>query len=137
LPENLFYNTPAPGILLCLNKGKSKERLGRIILINASKEFEKGRPKNFIPDTNITRIAAAFVAGKDAAGFVNVITNEEAAKNDYNLSPSRYVDIDGGAEVLPVEDAIILVREAEEERESADAEFDKAMEQLGLGGWRG
>lgn len=137
LPENLFYNTPAPGILLCLNKNKSKERAGKIILINASKEFEKGRPKNFIPDDSITTIANAFVAGEDVATFVKVIANEEAAKSDYNLSPSRYVAVDSGAEVLPVEDALVLLRDAEEERRTADAEFEKAMEQLGLGDWRG
>jgi len=136
LPENLFYNTTAPGILLCLNKNKPKERRGKIILINASMEFEKGRPKNFIPDPSIKKTADAFQAGKDVASFVKIITNEEAAKNDYNLSPGRYVAVDGGEEILPVEEAIVQVREAEEERVAADKEFDKAMERLGLGGWR-
>lgn len=136
LPENLFYNTNAPGILLCLNKNKAKEQQGKIILINASREFEKGRPKNFIPDPSIKKIATAFHASKDIANFVKVITNEEAAKNDYNLSPSRYVAGEGGAEVMPIEEAIVVLREAEEERHAAEEGFDKAMEQLGLGGWR-
>lgn len=136
MPENLFYNTTAPGILLCLNKNKPKERRGKIVLINASSEFEKGRPKNFIPDLSIAKISEAFRAGVDVSNFVKVITNEEAAKSDYNLSPSRYVAIDGGAEVLPVEEAVVLLREAEEERLAADKGFEKAMEQLGLGGWR-
>jgi hypothetical protein len=39
--------------------------------------------------------------------------------------------------VLPVEEALVLLREAEEERSAADKEFGKAMRQLGLGGWRG
>ena len=42
LPENLFYNTTAPGILLCLNRHKPADRRGKMVLINASKEFEKG-----------------------------------------------------------------------------------------------
>jgi type I restriction enzyme M protein len=136
LPENLFYNTTAAGVLLCLNKKKSRERVGKITLINASKECEKGRPKNFMPDANIARIVDAFAAGENVAGFVKVITNEQAAKEDYNLSPSRYVATDGAAEVLPVEDAIVLLREAEAERRTADQEFGKAMDRLGLGGWR-
>ncbi|PZS36622.1 MAG: DNA methyltransferase [Pseudonocardiales bacterium] len=137
LPENLFYNTTAPGVLLCLNRNKPAERQGKIVLVNASKEFEKGRPKNFVPDPSILKIAEAFRTGADSPGFVKVIITEEAVKNDYNLSPSRYVAGDSGAEVLPVEDALVLLKEAEEERRVADAEFDKAMEQLGLGGWRG
>jgi len=137
LPENLFYNTTAPGILLCLNKNKPRERRGKIILINASKEFEKGRPKNFIPEQSISKIAAALHTGKDISKFVKVITNEEVAKNDFNLSPSRYVAVDREAEVLAVEDAFVLLREAEQECLAADTEFDKAMERLGLGGRRG
>jgi type I restriction enzyme M protein len=137
LPENLFYNTTAQGILLCLNRKKSMTRIGQIVLVNASKEFEKGRPKNFIPDKSIARIADAFAAGQDVPGFVKVITNEEAATREYNLSPSRYVSTDGDSEVLPAEDAMVRVRDAEDQRRAADLTFDKTMAQLGLGGGRG
>ncbi len=136
LPENLFYNTTAPGILLCLNRAKPHDRQGKIILVNASKEFEKGRPKNFIPNESILRIAKAFWAGEDVPSLRTTITIDEAAKNDYSLSPSRYVAVYGGEEVLPVEDAIVLLKEAEEERMAADLEFDEVMENLGLEGWR-
>ena len=103
LPENLFYNTAAPGLLLCLNRSKPKDRQGKIVLINAyERAQEKGRPKNFIPDKSIIKIAAAFHAGQDIPGFVGAITTDEAVKNDYNLTPSRYVAIDGGEEIIPV-----------------------------------
>jgi type I restriction enzyme M protein len=136
LPENLFYNTSAPGVLVCLNRAKPKERQGKIILINASKEFEKGRPKNFVPDKSILKIADAFRAGWDIPSFLTTITLDEAVRNDYNLAPSRYIAVDGREEVLTVEDAIVLLKEAEEERAVADREFDKAMDMLGLGEWR-
>jgi type I restriction enzyme M protein len=45
LPQNLSYNTNAPGVLIFLNKAKSKERLSRLFLLNASREFVKGEPK--------------------------------------------------------------------------------------------
>ena len=54
LPENLFYNTTAPGIILVLNKAKPKSRQGKLFLLNASREFAKGDPKNYIPDDAIT-----------------------------------------------------------------------------------
>jgi type I restriction enzyme M protein len=113
LPENLFYNTTAPGILLCLNQAKPRDRQDKIILLNASKEFKKGRPKNFIPDDSIMRIVEAFQAGKEIPNFLMTVTTEEAVKNDYNLSPSRYIAVNGSEEVLPVEDAILLLKEAE------------------------
>jgi len=57
LPENLFYNTPAPGIVLFMNKAKPKKRQGKVLLVNASQIFEKSDPKNYIPDEGIKKIA--------------------------------------------------------------------------------
>jgi len=51
LPENLFYNTTAPGIVMVLNKRRRKP--GEILLINGSKLFSKGRPNNFLEDGQI------------------------------------------------------------------------------------
>lgn len=55
LPENLFYNTSAPGIVIFLSK--AKQHKNEIYLLHAGKEFEKGDPKNFIPQESIERIA--------------------------------------------------------------------------------
>jgi len=92
LPDNLFYNTPAAGIIVMLNRNKLPQRKGKIVLVNAGQEFKKGRPKNYIPEDRIKKIAQAFIKGQEVERFVEVITNEQAAENDYNLSPSRYVD---------------------------------------------
>ena len=49
LPENLFYNTTAPGIILVLNKAKPKERKGKLFLLNASQRVRQGRPEELHP----------------------------------------------------------------------------------------
>jgi type I restriction enzyme M protein len=49
LPENLFYNTTAPGIVLFLNRAKPKARQGKVFLVNASQVFEKGDPQELHP----------------------------------------------------------------------------------------
>src|SRR3990170_4566098 len=43
LPENLFYNTTSAGIILIISE--QKKHKNEILLVNASKLFEKGRPK--------------------------------------------------------------------------------------------
>jgi len=58
LPENLFYNTTAPGIILVVNRRKPHP--GEILLINASQQFAKGRPKNHLTEEHIARIAALY-----------------------------------------------------------------------------
>jgi type I restriction enzyme M protein len=91
LPDNLFYNTTAAGVIVVLNRRKPAARKGKIVLVNASRRVRKGRPKNYIPEEAIREIAALFLKGEAVEGEVAVITREEAAGADFNLSPSRWV----------------------------------------------
>lgn len=102
LPENLFYNTGAPGILLFLNRNKPKDRQGKLFLVNASQVVEKGDPKNFIPPAGIERIAAAFNAWHNEEKFAKVVTREQVAKEDYNISPSRYIHVADAETYRPI-----------------------------------
>ena len=56
--------------------------------------------------------------------------------NDYILAPSRYLAGTDQAEVLPLEEALVLLAEAEEERAATDRELDAVLSRLGLEGWR-
>jgi type I restriction enzyme M protein len=91
LPENLFYNTTAPGIILVLDKAKSKERQGRVFLLNATNEFSKGDPKNYLSRDAVSRIAETFDGWKDIDKYARVVSRDEIEKNDFNISPSRYI----------------------------------------------
>jgi type I restriction enzyme M protein len=91
LPDNLFYNTTAAGIIVVLRKNKPKDRRGKITLVNASREYRKGNPKNYMTDENVERIAAAYLKGEAQQGLVAAIDQENAEGNDFNLSPSRYL----------------------------------------------
>src|SRR6185312_2797646 len=115
LPDNLFYNTNAPGILLFLNKAKPTDRKRSMILINASQVVEKGDPKNFIPRSGIGRIAQAFLDFKDEEKFAKVVTIEQVTKEDFNISPSRYVHVAEAETHRPIADIL-------EELEALDAE---------------
>jgi type I restriction enzyme M protein len=130
LPENLFYNTTAPGIILVVNR--RKRRPGEILLINASQQFAKGRPKNYLTEEHIARIAALYHEWRAEDGMSTIITNDEAARNDYNLSPSRYVSTNGKEEVLPLEEAVVRLLEAEEDRAEADRALNEVLRTLGV-----
>jgi len=131
LPENLFYNTTAPGIILIINR--KKQHKGEILLVNAAKLFQKGRPKNFMPDESIAQVAVIFREWEAVDGISTIVSAADVAKNDFNLSPSRYVTQNGKDETLPLEDAVVLLREAEEERKEADITLKKVLAGLGLG----
>jgi type I restriction enzyme M protein len=130
LPDNLFYNTTAAGIIIVLRKNKPKDRRGKITLVNASAEFKKGQPKNFIPPEGIRKIADAFNAGQDVDGFVKVIATADAAKNDFNLSPSRYLAIGETETSRPIKDILAEMKSLESEREALDRELTPLLARM-------
>lgn len=135
LPDNLFYNTTAAGIIIVLNRNKLPRRQGSIVLINAGQEFKKGRPKNYIPDESIRKIAQAFIKGQPEKRFVEVISNKQAAKNDYNLSPSRYVDTSEQEEYRPIPDILheLWGKDGlEEQAGQLDADLKNIFAQMGF-----
>jgi type I restriction enzyme M protein len=91
LPENLFYNTNAAGVIVVLSKRKPAARKGKIVLLNASRKVQKGRPKNFMPENDIRPLAATFLKGAEVEGEIAVITRQQVEDADYSLSPSRWV----------------------------------------------
>lgn len=131
LPENLFYNTPAPGIIIVLSKRKPKERRGKIVLVNADNEFKKGTPKNYLTEDGIRKIASAFVAGTPVPGLAAVITGAEAAANDFNLSPSRYVELDGARRVTrPLNEIVAELTALESDRAKIDRDLRRVLEHI-------
>jgi type I restriction enzyme M protein len=106
LPENLFYNTTAPGIVLFLNKAKPKNRKGQVFLVNASQIFEKGDPKNFIPAVGIDRIAETLIAWKEEEKLSRIVDHAELQKNDYNISPSRYIHTSEAETYRPIAEIV-------------------------------
>jgi len=65
LLENLFYTTTTSGIVLFLNKHKTKNRQGKVFLVNTSQVFEKGDPKSFIPPEGVQHIADTLIGWKE------------------------------------------------------------------------
>ena len=121
LPDNLFYNTNAAGIILVLSKRKPEARKGKIVLVNASQRVGKGRPKNFIPQEDIQPVAAMFLKGEPVDGEVAVITQEQAAEADYNLSPSRWVGQTEAVDHRPISEIIADMQRLDEEARELDA----------------
>ena len=131
LPENLFYNTTAPGIVVVLDKAKPKERRGKLFLLNASREFVKGDPKNYLPEEAIVRIAETFTEWKEVDKYSRVVRVEEIAKNDFNISPSRYIHTGEGEEYRPIAEIVEELRGLDEEVRTTSAQLNKILLALG------
>lgn len=132
LPENLFYNTSAPGILIFLNKAKPLERQHKLLLLNASKEFVKGDPKNYIPDNSIRRMDDAFINWREEDKFSRIVAKAEIAKNDYNISPGRYIHTGDAEEYRPLAEIVEELDQLETETAAVNAQLHRILGTLGV-----
>ena len=132
LPENLFYNTSAPGIILLLNRSKPAERKEQILLINLSQYFISEKPKNVLTDEGIKVATEVYQAWESREKLSAVITLEDVQKTDYNLSPSQFVDVGDKIEHRPISEILADLTEARIAREEADNALDDLLTRLGL-----
>jgi type I restriction enzyme M protein len=133
LPENLFYNTTAPGIVLFLNNAKQDERKGKVLLVNASQVFEKGDPKNYIPEEGIRRIADTITGWREEEKLSRIVDHAELKKNDYNISPSRYIHTSDAETYRPIAEIVEELNAIELEAKETDEALRNILRQLGVG----
>jgi len=130
LPEKLFYNTGAPGLIIVFNKNKPEERKEKILLINASKEFVAGKPQNSLGKDNIKKITDIYRDFKEAENFSKIITFKETAEADYNLSPSRFVSVVEKEKYRPIEEIAKELDEIEKERQRVEEKVSKILKKV-------
>jgi type I restriction enzyme M protein len=127
LPDNLFYNTTAAGIIVVLNKRKPESKKGKITLLNASKRATKGKPKNHLADDDVVELARLYNAGAAVEGEVAVIDVAQAAEADYNLSPSRWVTSATFAESIDLKELVRELGELSAQIGESDAAIFKLL----------
>ncbi|MBK6520026.1 MAG: N-6 DNA methylase [Polyangiaceae bacterium] len=133
LPTNLFYGTGIPAAILVLNRGKSVERKGKVLFIDASRGFRQGTTQNYLRDEDVREIATTFHTYKDVAKYARVAGVEEVEKNDFTLNISRYVETTEAAERVDVARAVTKLRELERMRGEAAARMNAFLRELGYG----
>ncbi|WP_226533973.1 N-6 DNA methylase [Microbacterium paraoxydans] len=130
LPENLFYNTPAAGIIVLLNKRKPASRKGKVALLNASQCYTKGKPKNHLSDEDIKYLADLYIAGEPIAGELRILDNEEIARADYLLSPDRWVTQLNKVDRRPIAEILADLRALDAEADKIDIKMAELVSNL-------
>jgi len=133
MPENLFYNTTAPGIILLLNKAKPASRKGQFLLVNASNHFVKEKPKNVLTDEGRDAVVEVYRKWETREKLSRVVTLPEAQEADYNLSPSLFVEVAERFNHRSLHAILSDLNSARRQREEADNELAVVLGTLGLG----
>lgn len=120
LPDNLFLNTGIPVLLMILKKNRSRYD---VLMVDASKEFEKHGKVNVMTSEQIDRVCSAVNIRRDIDKLSHVTTLEEIRGNGYNLNIPRYVDT---FEPEPVPDLLDTLAELK----AINVEIDKTEREL-------
>ena len=151
LPTNLFYTVTIPACLWFIAKnkddGKSRKRKGETLFIDARKIFTPvDRAHNELSEEQIQKIAGtyrSFIGEKgypkyeDVAGYCKAVKIEDIEKNNFVLTPGRYV----GAEEIeddgePFEDKMKRLTseyaKLSEESKKLDVEIRKNLKEIGF-----
>ena len=99
---NLFYGTGIPACILVLRQrvqiganrvsGKPPERQGKVLFINADREYFEGRAQNYLLPEHIEKIVNTFDEFRSVPAFSTIVDLATLKANSYNLNIRRYAD---------------------------------------------
>lgn len=156
LPGQLFYSTPIPVCLWFLTRQKNngltsngrklRDRRGETLFIDARKlGFMTDRTHRQFSNEDVTRISGIYHSWRlkdgydDIPGFCKMATLDDIKKNNYVLTPGRYVGVsDMEEDDEPFEEKMTRLTQALQEHfvESSrlETEIKKNLKELGHGG---
>lgn len=108
LAPNLFFGTSIAVCILVLRKNKTDKNT---LFINANEEFIKVTNKNMLSKENLENILKLYTDRVEVPHLSKLVSIEEIAKNDYNLSVSSYVEVKDTREIIDIK---VLNKEIEE-----------------------
>ncbi len=92
LPPNLFYGTGIPAALMIFDKDRKTNGKGKVLFIDASREFEQGTNQNRLREQDIEKIVETFRKKKTTEKYSYLASYAEIEENGFNLNIPRYVD---------------------------------------------
>ena len=131
LTSGLFYNTSSPGCLVLFNDNKPEERKGKVLFIDASKDYLAGKAQNFLRQEDIEKTAHTFDTFETVDRYCTVAGMDEIKENDYNLNISRYVDTTEPEEPVDIPTVITNLRALQKERAGVQDKLDGFLKELG------
>ncbi|MGO5275001.1 type I restriction-modification system subunit M [Holdemanella porci] len=95
LPANIFFGTSIPTIIMVLKRTRPDTD---VLIIDASKKYEKVGKNNKLRARDIREIVDTLKLRRDVEKFARLVSKDEIRENEYNLNIPRYVDSSEGEE---------------------------------------
>ncbi len=108
LPENLFFGTSIATCIIVLKKSKKDNK---VLFIDATNNFIHSGNKNKLSDENIETIINAYITRQNKDHFTKLVSNEDIATNDYNISVSGYVEKKDTKQKINIKELNITIKQ--------------------------
>lgn len=127
LPENLFYRTRIPVIILLLDKNRNKSN---ILFIDASNDFVSRRKVNYLSQESQDKIISTYREYKEVENYSYLSYIEETRNNDYDLSIKKYVRIQKKSEVIDKRKLEYEIYQLEEQRYEINNQINELIKNM-------
>ena len=132
LPQKMFWGTPIPACIMILNRNKPSKRKNKIIFIYGAKDFEEGKNRNKLRDSDIKKIVSAFEKFEDIDKYCHVANITELKENEFNLNVPRYVDISEPEEEIDIQTAYDELKKVHKEQEKLMKQVETDLKELNI-----
>jgi len=132
LGPNLFYGAALAACILVFRLKKRKEHRKKVLIIDASKEFKKGRAQNELLPEHVDRIYQWFDNHQDVPAVARLVALDEIQQNDWNLNIPRYIEPVVEEETISVADALANLKTSLDAAYAAEDRFKSLLKRAGI-----
>lgn len=132
LPANLFFGTGIPAALMIFDKSRKTNGKGKMLFIDASREFEQNTNQNKLRTQDIEKIVNTFRKKKTIEKYSYLATYAEVEENEFNLNIPRYVDTFEEEKDIDVTAVQQEIKQIEAELTKTQAEMNRYLKELGF-----
>ncbi|WP_411680222.1 type I restriction-modification system subunit M [Clostridium thailandense] len=131
LPENLFFGTGIPAVILIFKKNR---RRNDVLFIDASGEghYEKGKNQNKLREEDLKEIERVYDSYETIDKYSYVASLEEIKENDCNLNIPRYVDTFEEEEMIDMDEVAKNITNIKLELAEVEKQMTQYLNELGL-----
>ena len=126
LGEKLFYGTPITPTTIIIRERKPDEHKGKVLMIDGSNVLTVQRAQNILSDEDVDTLYNLYAAYEDKEDYSRVVSIENIAAKDYDLSPNKYVQYHQ-EEQVPYSTVLANFRAAYERMQRAEAAFRQTL----------
>jgi len=132
LAPNLFYGTGLSACILILKAKKTIERDSKIMFVDASSIYKKGRAHNEMLIDHVEYVYEIVMNNDNVKGLCRLVPLDEVYANDCNLNITRYVEAIYEENNLSLSEALDNLKQSVNEANVAESRLQELLQREGL-----